>query len=170
MEMDVVNVRESSNEKQRRHLREFLLRISHFLYPRTHVDIKRLATVSTGWNRASSVKPATADPMIRAAPLPPDDWIGLVAVTDKVDLSSLRVIVMRNLKPKKKCAMIYYLTETFECRRLVLIPTLGAFLCGDKICSFSVWLWICGQHAGRSEVSMMLRPNKVVVWRDASFS
>ena len=53
------------------------------------------------------MKPATADPMILAVPLPPDDWMGLVAVTDKVDLSSLGVIVMRNLKPKKKCAMIY---------------------------------------------------------------
>ncbi len=52
--------------------------------------------VSTGWNRASSVKPATADPMILALPLPPDDWTGLEAMTGDIDLSSLRVIVMQS--------------------------------------------------------------------------
>ena len=76
----------------------FFYWICHFLFPSsyTHVDIRRFAMVSTGWNRASSAKPATADPMILAFPLPPEDWTGLEAMTGEVDLSSLRVIVMQS--------------------------------------------------------------------------
>ena len=42
------------------------------------------------------MNPATADPMILALPLPPDDWTGLEDMTGEVDLSSLRVIVMQS--------------------------------------------------------------------------
>ncbi len=55
--------------------------------------MRRFATVSTGWNRASSDTPATADPIILASDFP-DTCILLVAMTlDEVDLSLFGVIV-----------------------------------------------------------------------------
>lgn len=47
----------------------------------TYVDIRRLAMVSTGWKRASSDNPATADPRILAFDLDLPDGVGLVAMT-----------------------------------------------------------------------------------------
>ena len=46
---------------------------------RVSVDMRRLATVSTGWKRASSETPATAEPTIRAVDLPDIICAGLVA-------------------------------------------------------------------------------------------
>ena len=52
----------------------------------THVDMRRLAIVSTGWNKASSDTPATADPMILASVFAlPDEDMGLVDTTPWVD-------------------------------------------------------------------------------------